>query len=185
MALYAIITCVSNLIATISVLYILKTIPSLINNNIPIFVIFLVIGVFAVSLGVTALFFKRSVPTHYQASDDRYGWLKQGLRLVLPGEIFRLIVCLFNLGHINSTGLLSVLPTFLFEQTYAIWTGRMDAIRQNADYIPADFFAYIGAYLPYLILYLTGVLAIYRIFWNVGKREREEMIVHESKPRYY
>lgn len=183
--LYAIISFFSNLITTIVVSFVLKTILPSINNNVVIFVILLVIGVFTVSLGITALFFKRKVPKHYQASDDRYGWLKQGLRLVLPGETFRLIVCLVSLGHINSTGLLSVLPTFFFEQTYVAWSGRMEAIRQNLNFIPADFFAYIGAYLPYLILYLIGILAIYNVFWNVGKREREEMVVHESRPRFY
>lgn len=183
--LYAIVTCFANLIATLSVLYILKTILPLINNNIVIFISLLVIGVFAVSLGITALFFKRRVPTHYRDSNNKYDWLKQGLLFVLPGEILRLIVCLFSLGHINSTGLLSILPTFLFEQTYVTWAGRMEAIRQNLNFIPADFFAYIGAYLPYLILYLIGILAIYNVFWNVGKREREEMVVHESRPRFY
>lgn len=183
--LYAIIACLSNLIAAFLVFAFLKALLPFINNNVVVFIILLIIGVLAISLGITALFFKRKVPKYYQASDDRYGWLKQGIQLILPGEIFRLIVCLFSLGHINSTGLLSVLPTFLFEQTYVIWAGRMDAIRQNSDYIPADFFAYIGAYLPYLIIYLVGILAIYRFFWNVGKRERGEMIVHESRPRFY
>ena len=183
--LYTIITCFSNLIATIFVSFILKTILPSINNNVVIFIILLVIGVFAVSLGITAFFFKRRVPTHYRDSNNKYDWLKQGLLLVLPGEILRLIVCLFSLGHINSTGMLSILPTFLFEQTYVVWTGRMEAIRQNLDFIPADFFAYVGAYLLYLVLYLIGILAIYHAFWNVGKREREEMIVHESRPRFY
>ena len=183
--LYTIITCFSNLIATIFVSFILKTILPSINNNVVIFIILLVIGVFAVSLGITSFFFKRRIPTHYRDSNNKYDWLKQGLLLVLPGEILRLIVCLFSLGHINSTGMLSILPTFLFEQTYVVWTGRMEAIRQNLDFIPADFFAYVGAYLLYLVLYLIGILTIYHAFWNVGKREREEMIVHESRPRFY
>ncbi len=183
--LYAIITCVSNLIAAFLVSAFLKTLLPSINNNVVVFIILLVIGVFAVSLGITAFFFKRRVPTHYRDSNNKYDWLKQGLLLVLPGEILRLIVCLFTLGHVNSTGMLSILPTFLFEQTYVVWTGRIEAIRQDLNFVPADFFAYIGAYLPYLILYLIGVLAIYRIFWNIGKKEREEMIVYESRPRFY
>ncbi len=183
--LYAIITCVSNLIAAFLVSAFLKTLLPFLNNNVVVFIILLILGVFALSLGIAALFFKRKVPDHYQTSNNQYNWLKQAFRLILPGEIVRFLLCLFSLGQINSTGLLSIIPTFLFEQTYVIWTGRIDAIRQKADYIPADFFAYIGAYLPYLIIYLVGILTIYRFFWNVGKREREEMIVHESKPRYY
>ena len=35
------------------------------------------------------------------------------------------------------------------------------------------------------LFFLLAVLAIYRYLWNVGKREKEELIVHESKPRFY
>ena len=184
-ALYGAITCVANLIATFLVILILKPILPRINNNATIFIILLVIGVLAVSLGIIALFFKRRVPQHYQISDNKYCWLKQGLLLVLPGELFRFLLSLFTLGNSNSTGLLSILPTFLFENTYMIWSGRHEAIRQKLNFVFLDFIAYIGVYLPYIVVYLIAVLAIYRAFWNVGKREREEMIVHESRPRFY
>ena len=183
--LYGVITCVANLIATFLIILVLKTILPVINNNTAAFIILLVIGVLAVSLGITALFFKRRAPQHYLASDDKYCWLKQGLLLVLPGEGFRFLLSLFTLGNSNNTGLMSMLPTFLFENTYIIWSGRHEAIRQRLSFVFLDFIAYIGAYLPYIVVYLIAVLAIYRAFWNVGKREREEMIVHESRPRFY
>ncbi len=183
--LYGVITCVSNLVATFLILFLVKGLLPFINNNVVIVIILLVIGVFAVSLGVSALFFKKKVPQHYQPSNNKYAWLKKGLLFVLPGEGVRFLLSLFSLGHIDSTGLLSIVPTFLFENTYIIWTGRMEAIRQKADFVIADFLAYIGAYLPYIIIYLVAVLAVYHVFWNVGKKEREEMIVHESKPRFY
>ena len=183
--LYGVITCVSNLIATFIISLLLKMLLPSINNNQVIFVILLVIGIFAVSLGISAWFFKKRVPEHYQATDDKYLWLKQGLLLVLPGEFVRFLLSLFTLGNSNNTGLLSMLPTFLFENTYMIWSGRHEAIRQKLEFVFLDFIAYIGAYLPYIAVYLIALLVIYRIFWNVGKSEREEMIVHESRPRFY
>jgi hypothetical protein len=89
------------------------------------------------------------------------------------------------LGFINSFGLLSLIPTFVFEQTYMIRSGRYKAIRQKAEFIFADYLAYVGIYLIYLALFLLAVLVIYRYLWNVGKREKDELIVHESKPRFY
>ena len=185
---YGIIMCIANLFASLTVSFILKMLVAPMEKGALMFVIFfavLFVGCFGIPLAVLFAYWKNRVPAHYQPSDDKWLWLKTALRLVLPGEIVRCILGASCLGFIDSFGLLSLIPTFVFEQTYVIWSGRNKAIKQKAEFIFADYLAYIGIYLIYLALFLLAVLAIYRYLWNVGKREKEELIVHESKPRFY
>jgi len=147
--------------------------------------IILFIGCFGISLAVLFIYLKNRVPAHYQPSDEKWLWAKNGIRLILPGEIVRFLLGVFCLGSVNSFGLLSLAPTFVYEQTYLIQSGRFEAIRQELRFIFVDYLAYIGVYLVYLAVFLVAVLAVYRYLWNVGKRERDELIVHESKPRFY
>lgn len=185
---YGIIMCIANLFASLAVMFILKMLVAPMEKGALMFVIFfavLFVGCFGIPLAILFGYWKNRVPAHYQPSDDKRLWLKNALRLVLPGEIVRCLLGTSCLGIINSFGLLSLIPTFVFEQTYMIQSGRYNAIRQKAQFIFADYLAYIGIYLIYLVLFLLAVLAIYNYLWNVGKREKEEMIVHESKPRFY
>ena len=185
---YGIIMCIANLFASLAVSFILKMLVAPMEKGALMFVVFfavLFVGCFGIPLAILFGYWKNRVPAHYQPSDDKWLWLKTALRLVLPGEIVRCILGASCLGFIDSFGLLSLIPTFVFEQTYVIWSGRNKAIKQKAEFIFADYLAYIGIYLIYLALFLLAVLAIYRYLWNVGKREKEELIVHESKPRFY
>jgi hypothetical protein len=185
---YGIIMCIANLFASLAVMFILKMLVAPMEKGALMFVIFfavLFVGCFGIPLAVLFAYWKNRVPAHYQPSDDKWLWLKTALRLVLPGEIVRCILGVSCLGFIDSFGLLSLIPTFVFEQTYVIWSGRNKAIRQDAEFIFADYLAYIGIYLIYLVLFLLAVFAIYHYLWNVGKREKDELIVHESKPRFY
>ena len=90
---YGIISCISNLLATVVVSVMLKTIAPLISTNAFLVWMILLIGVFAVSLGISFLALKNKVPLHYQSSEDKYFWLKNGLHMILPGEIFRFFLC--------------------------------------------------------------------------------------------
>ncbi len=186
--IYGFVTCIANLLASLAVMFILKILVTPMEKGAFAYVltvVILLVGCFGIPLAVLFGYWKNRVPAHYQPSDDKRLWLKNALRLVLPGEIVRCILGASCLGFINSFGLLSLIPTFVFEQTYMIWSGRYKAIRQKAEFIFADYLAYVGIYLIYLALFLLAVFAIYRYLWNVGKREKEELIVHESKPRFY
>ena len=185
---YGIIVCIANLLASLATSFILKIIVTPIKNvafAYALTVFILLVGCFGIPLAILFGYWKNRIPAHYQPSDDKQLWLKNALRLILPGEIVRFLLGTSCLGFIGSFGLLSLIPTFVFEQTYVIWSGRYKAIRQKAEFIFADYLAYVGIYLIYLALFLLAVLAIYRYLWNVGKREKEELIVHESKPRFY
>ena len=188
MIIYGIVTCLSNLLATFAVSMILKMLVTPMEMGvlkIALTYIILFIGCFGISLAVLFVYLKNRVPAHYQPSDEKWLWLKNGIRLILPGEIVRCILGVCTLGSVNNTGLLSLVPTFVFEQTYIIQSGRHQAIRQDLNFIFVDYLAYVGIYLIYLAFFMVAVLAIYRYLWNVGKHEREELIVHESKPRFY
>ncbi len=185
---YGIVMCIANLLASLAVSFILKILVTPIKNVAFAYVltiVILLVGCFGIPLAVLFGYWKNRVPAHYQPSDENRLWLKNALRLILPGEIVRCILGTSCLGFIGSFGLLSLIPTFVFEQTYMIWSGRYNAIRQKAQFIFADYLAYVGIYLIYLALFLLAVLAIYRYLWNIGKREKDELIVHESKPRFY
>ena len=186
--LYGLICFGSNLLASIFVSLILKIFVMPMKRNALMFIltyVILFVGAFGVSLAISFYFLKNRVPTHYQPSDEKRLWLKNGIRFILPAEIFRFLLCLFCLGSLNSFGLLSLIPTFLFEQTYMIRSGRYGAIRQDLNFIFGDYLAYAVCYFLYIAVYLFAVLAIYRYLWNVGKRERDELIVRDSKPRFY
>ena len=185
---YGIIMCIANLLASLAVMFILKMLVAPMEKGALMFVIFfavLFVGCFGIPLAIIFAYWKNRVPAHYQPSDDKRLWPKNALRMILPGEIVRCILGASCLGFTGSFGLLSLIPTFVFEQTYVILSGRNNAIRQKAEFIFADYLAYVGIYLIYLALFLLTVLTIYRYLWNVGKREKEEMIVRESKPRFY
>ena len=185
---YGIIVCIANLLASLATSFILKIIVTPIKNvafAYALTVFILLVGCFGIPLAIIFAYWKNRAPAHYQPSDDKRLWLKNALRLILPGEIVRCLLGTSCLGFIGSFGLLSLIPTFVFEQTYVIWSGRYKAISQKAEFIFVDYLAYVGIYLIYLALFLLAVLAIYRYLWNVGKREKEELIVHESKPRFY
>lgn len=137
-----------------------------------------------IPLGVSclAIFFTMkfmNVSFHYEPNDSKFYWLKCCAILVLPGEVARFLISLFTLG----TGWLSAFPTLIFEEVYLRLAGRVDAVRWELSYIPLDFVVYSICYLIYAAIHLLAIFAIYRIFWNKGKRDHDDLIVHETKWR--
>ena len=129
--------------------------------------------------------FRSMTPGPYYPTEDRLRWLKSYAWLVLPAEIIRFFVCFVSLGHISRSGIFALLPTFLFENTYLLWSDRTDAVRNLLMYNVADFAVYLACYVIYAAIYLCFVALVYRHFWLVGKKEREDLIVHEDKVKYY
>jgi hypothetical protein len=131
------------------------------------------------------VFFQFTVPRQYIPSEDHFQWLRSFAMLVLPAEMIRFIACFSTLGHISKTGMLAMLPSLLFENTYLLWSGRSSAVSNLMNYTIADFFAYALCYLLYAAIYLWLIALIYRRFWLRGKREREDLIVYENRVKYY
>ena len=130
-----------------------------------------------VPLLATFLFFKSVVAKQYVPSEDKFFWLKSCARLILPAETIRFIFCLKSLGHLNQSGVFSLVPTFLFENTYLHWTNRSEPVRQWLEYILADFLAYAAWYIIYIAVYLALVAILYKRFWKKAQKDREDLII--------
>ena len=124
-----------------------------------------------------------NVSCHYEPNDSNFYWLKSCAILVLPAETARFLISLFTLGNIRKSGWISYFPTLIFEEIYLRPSGRSEAVRSELSYIPVDFLVYFVCYLVYAAIHLSAIFAIYRVFWNKGKRDREDLIVHETKWR--
>ena len=144
-----------------------------------IFLIYILIGL-SVPLFILFLFFRSSVARQYVASDDKHVWRMSGLRLALPAELLRMLICQVTLGQINVSGVFAYLPTLLFESTYLNWSDRHEQVRQKfLEYNFMDFAVYAICYLIYFAVHLLLVMKIYRYFWLEAEKEREDFIVSE------
>ncbi len=136
-------------------------------------------------ISVYFLFKIQQVSSHYDPDVDKFYWIKSCMKLVIPAEIIRFLISSFDLGIITKAGYFALPATFLFESTYLIWSGRGYAVRQELSYIFSDYVVYNFCYLIYLAIHLFGIFMIYRHFWLVGKNECEDLVVYESKQRFY
>jgi hypothetical protein len=144
-----------------------------------IFAIYILMG-FSLPFLTIFFFFKYAVQKQYVPSEDSSLWVKSCFRLILPAEIIRFLVCQLTLGQINTTGSFALLPTLLFENTYLLWTGRSEQVRQTLlQYNFADFAVYALCFFIYAAIHLVLVMMIYRRFWLEAKKDREDLIVHE------
>ena len=144
-----------------------------------VFLIYILIGLF-IPLFAVFFFFRVSVMKQYIPSDDKYFWVRNCVRFILPAEIIRFLFCQVTLGQINVSGYFAYLPTFIFEITYLNWTNRYEQVRQKfLEYNFADFTAYAICYLIYLAVHLLFVMIIYRRFWFEAKKDKDDLIVHE------
>ena len=140
--------------------------------------IYILIGL-SIPLLATFFYFRSVVADQYIPSEDKFCWLKSCARLVLPAETIRFLFCLSSLGHLNQSGVFAFLPSFLFENTYLLWTNRSEPVRQWLEYIFADYVAYALCHIIYLVIYLALVMLIYKHFWKEAQKDSEDLIVHK------
>lgn len=169
----------SNVVATYASILISRAFITIESEalRIVLFLVSFVGTVFLVTEGAVFFMFKKTVPKNYEETDDSKTWLKNALFIILPAEIVRLIVCMFDLGFMNGTGKLCILVTLLFEQTYLVWFGRMDAVRQDVDFIFMDYIGFAACYMFYFVFHVLVVLLIYRYFWKKTKDQYSDLIV--------
>lgn len=170
---------ISYLISMFVAMYVKKldVIPSDIRLFVMLFLVMLPISL-AVSLGIIFIYLKNKVPSHYKPDEDKSFMLKNLLFLIAPGEILRFIIYFLSVGDITKTGVFALPASILFEGTYQNWTNRSALITKN-QFIFADFAACFVCYAIYFAIYFTCIYFMYKHFWNVGKRERDDLIVHK------
>jgi len=127
---------------------------------------------------LTMLYFVKSkiIGDQYKHSEGKHHWLRNFLIFVLPGEVFRFLISLIDLGHTGGTGKITFVPSFIFENIYIYLTGSNKRVRMELQYIAADYFAYIGCYLLYLIVYCSLLMIPYYLLWKKAEFERNELI---------
>ena len=109
--------------------------------------------------------------------DSENAWLKNSLRLVCFGEIFRFILCAFRLGILNSTGVFSSIATVCFEIFYfKIFPNRRFPVRHLGNFIFMDYVGYTLAYLLYFIPYFFVLILICKFCWK-KRLENNDLIV--------
>ena len=178
--LYGAVTCIGNIIATFLVeLIISYGISPLGYNGFTIVLAWVVLcccSLVFVWVGVFLLF-KQKEEEHYMPTEDNHFWIKKGLLIIMPGELLRFLICLPNIGHLNTvSGQMAIAASTLFGRTYLLWTDRTYAVRQNGAFIFWDYVAYSVCYFIFLVIHIFVVLAMYRYFWNKGKKEHDYFI---------
>lgn len=176
---YLVVLFLSNVVATYASMLLSKTFYTIELKVLRtvLFLLVFVIIMFLVTDGTVFFMFKKIVPKHYKQNDDNKLWLKNALFIILPAEIVRFIVCMFDLGFIDGTGKFSILVTLMFEQTYLIWFDRMNAVRQDVNFIFWDYIGFAVCYMFYLVFHILIVLLIYRYFWNRTKNEYSDLVI--------
>ena len=133
---------------------------------------------FSISTAGIAFYFHKTAENSYvsrMTEKDRFQYL---VRLLLPAEIIRFLVSVYTLGNISSTGILSSIPSYTYQITYLMWSGRFYAVRYDGAFSFLDFFVYIVFYLLYFILYFIVLQLLHRKFWI-----REEQLHQAYFPR--
>ena len=127
---------------------------------------------------LTMLYFVKSkiIGDQYKHSEGKHHWLRNFLIFVLPGEVFRFLISLIDLGHTGGTGKITFVPSFIFENIYIYLTGSNKRVRMELQYIATDYIAYIGCYLLYLIVYCSLLMIPYYLLWKKAEFERNELI---------
>ena len=138
--------------------------------------IYILIGL-SIPLLATFFYFRSVVADQYIPSEDKFCWLKSCARLILSAETIRFLFCLSSLGHLNQSGVFAFLPSFLFENTYLLWTNRSEPVRQWLEYIFADYVAYALCHIIYLVIYLALVMLIYKHFWKEAQKDSEDLVI--------
>ena len=190
--LYGVILFLSNIFFS-SLAYNFAVLVAPLIINLPVFIYNLIVAVLMILIsGVLPLiaiflYLRWCVPTQYRVTEEVKIWRKSAALLVLPSELVRMIICISQLGLINKGGRLALVPSILFEQIYLkLFPERMIPVRQNLEFVFADYISYVVCYLLYVSLFLTVVFLEYNYFWKKVKREREEeLIVYDSCKRPY
>ncbi|MBQ3195493.1 MAG: hypothetical protein IJB65_03400 [Clostridia bacterium] len=128
----------------------------------------------AIVIGLTALFVRVVLPPFYKEDCGKL-WLKSSAFIILPGETLRLLYSLWDLGFVDGSGRLSVVPSCLFELLYLNNADRHLAIRQYGEYAFADYAVYSLCYFLYLAVLLTGIFWVCRAVWNKYGKDYEDI----------
>lgn len=117
-----------------------------------------------------------TVPAQYK-EDGRWTWLRSFLKLVLPGEVIRMLISLIGFGALPLGSYFSPFSWLMTEKLYMY--PKMQLAGNSAAAVrimSASHTVYFLFYLLYLVLtYLSVLLVCYRFYWKKGQKEYEHL----------
>lgn len=119
------------------------------------------------------------VSDHYRRNMEKYDWIKSLAVMVLPVEILRFIIVSGNIGRFVPN--VCFVPWLMFGEGYLRLTGHYHAYYSAAYRLQfGDHVVLAVCCLIYMAIHLGVVAWMYRYFWRVGERERNDLIAHET-----
>ncbi len=131
--------------------------------------------------GLSTIYFAKCVSDQYKHSEGKHNWLRNFLIFVIPGEVVRLLIGFIDFSHLAGTAVVTIIPCHLFEFLYMFKVDASTRIRQGLEYVPADYFAYFGCYLLYLVMYCSLLMIPYYWLWKKAEFERNELIRYQKE----
>ena len=197
---YALQTMLAFTLAMLATKYLLILIGNMDGNMLlgrgGLYVPVVIFGQYIVPALFQLIFLSRKPSEHY-TEGGKFLWIKSGLKYILPGEAFRLLVCIFPAPITLFGRLFSWSGMLLFTDTYyglpqchdrlvrtfsaSDMIDMFDAIGRG-DLVFGDILAYIGCHILMLIPYIVILLILYRVFWN---RRKKEITNLKSKQQYH
>ena len=155
---------------------------------VPFSILFALIAIAAAAL-ITGIYFHRKMPD--LCSPERDAGCKDILnsfcRLVLPGELLRLILCSLPttpgmmFGYRFLDGFFALAPNYLWDMFYVIPHNRMDSMR-DSGYSATDNLVFLAFYLAYLAVILGVYFFTFRTVWKTAEVTRKNEVKLRMDP---
>lgn len=141
------------------------------------FIIAMIGMTLAISCFLMSFFFKHVIPTYYQKSENKLAWFKSAIWLITPFEILRFIISMIKTGKfLMASWHFAFVPSYIFENTYLVKSGRHNEIYNEGLRITKDYLAYSACYVIYAIIFIALILFIFRYLWNKEKELKDKVI---------
>ena len=143
----------------------------------------------ATSALITGIYFHRKLPDIIptEGNTGSKNILTSYLRLVLPGEILRFILCSIPtkpgmmFGYRFFDGFLALAPNYLWDMFYVIPKGRMEHIRK-IGYSGTDNLVFLAFYLAYLVVILAVYFFLFKRAWQAEETTRKNEVKLRMDP---
>lgn len=137
----------------------------------------------ATSALITGIYFHRKLPDIIptEGNTGSKNILTSYLRLVLPGEILRFILCSIPtkpgmmFGYRFLDGFFALVPNYLWDMFYVIPHNRLDSMR-DYGYTGADNLVFLAIYIAYLAVILTVYFFLFKHIWKTAETTKKNEV---------
>ncbi len=159
-------------------------------TNKALFVILLIIGQYVLPFCIQLLFL-RSKPSEHYLEGKGLLWLRSSLKYILPGEAFRILLCILPTTLTIFGRLFYFGGYIMYMLGYLTWfperQSSLSRILNSADTIDmfdriiegklifSDILGYIATHVVLILPYIVMLIITYRLFWRKREKELKEM----------